>query len=96
MTHKKKAPMWARLKASKRALKSLWATVSRQAAELQTANYVAKQYEESYNWALAMLADVTERETRYVKQIGDYVKSNIEQKRQIEALKAQQKKPQGA
>lgn len=82
MTHKRKAPMWARLKATKRELKAI-------EAELQTAKHEAHQYKEGYKWALGMLADVTEREVGYVKRLGDFTDTNIELKKQVDTLNAQ-------
>ena len=90
MTHKRKSPTWVRLKETKQALKVLRAVVVRQATELKTAQMVAAHYEKSYRWAMDEVNTMNNRQQRLLDLLNGYVERNVEQKKRIEALTAQQ------
>lgn len=96
MTHGKKAPLWARLKATKKQLKAYKAQYNflleiskRRKEELKSLRAELEIYKQNYEWAMGEINARTDRETKLIGLLDDYVTKNVEQRKQIEELNAQ-------
>ena len=75
MSNKKKAPMWARLKASKQHAREMHQLVAHLARELVQEREAREYYQKSYEWAMAMIGKETENTGALITMLSNQVQA---------------------